>query len=226
MASCSACNARADSSPGWMTRPSGPITGMRPVFSSWDSSTGASSDGTDTLMGKENVESSSATPSMPSSLSSSRPLFHSDFTAPPVADTPLTNASLLSEKSLCGVGVWNDICGMLPGTANVSGISIVSCSKTCNTGAETMEHSESMVGSATSTLDNDVNGLCSSSKASSSAIVAISMVGKPPSSCRFRPRLQITRNSIGVSCGRALRLKTVDGEDGCLVSMEYSSAAI
>lgn len=102
-------------------------------------------------MGKENGEStSSEDPSRSSSLSSSRLLFHSDFTAPPVAAIPLAKASLLSEKSVCGSGASNVISGMLPVSASVSGKAMASCSRICSRGTFTIEHSESADGNAIS----------------------------------------------------------------------------
>ena len=117
------------------------------------------SSGTETLMGKEKGESLvSVTPSMSSSLSSSRPLLHNDFTAPLVAATPFAKASLPSEKSLCGSGAVNVISGMLPAAASVSGSGSTSFSRICSNGTLAIEHSESMEGNVISMLPNDDSG--------------------------------------------------------------------
>ena len=183
--------------------------------------------GTETLMGKEKGESLvSVTPSMSSSLSSSRPLLHNDFTAPLVAATLFAKASLPSEKSLCGSGAVNVISGMLPAAASVSGSGSTSFSRICSNGTLAIEHSESMEGNVISMLPNDDSGWYSPSNASNSAMVAIGTVGKPSSSSSSRPRLQITRNSIGVVGASASRRKSVDNVDGRRVNIAYSNAAI
>ena len=84
----------------------------------------------------------------------------------------------------------------------------------------------SMEGNVTSMPPNDDSGWYSPSSASNSAMVAIGTVGKPSSSASSRPRLQITRNSIGVVGASASRRKSVDNVDGRRVNIAYSNAAI
>ena len=69
-------------------------------------------------------------------------------------------------------------------------------------------------------------GWYSPSSASNSAMVAIGTVGKPSFSSSSRPRLQITRNSIGVVGASVSRRKSVDNVDGRRVNIAYSNAAI
>ena len=115
---------------------------------------------------------------------------------------------------------------MLPATASVSGSGSVSFSRICSNGTLAIEHSESMEGNVISMLPNDDSGWYSPSNASNSAMVAIGTVGKPSSSSSSRPRLQITRNSIGVVGASASRRKSVDSVDGRRISIAYNSAEI